>query len=118
MTQRGAILKGLSIKRLLTNPGAMRTPRWHANANDIGTDTAEFITFGNERPEDFGLGAAFAMTDAVLGNAYNLPGFCSRQRLLRDAMHRRRQTASQSGRQTQDDAKRSKRLMVAGTGSQ
>jgi oxalate decarboxylase len=96
----------------------MRTPHWHANANEltycvsgtalvsvldtgsrfasfvvragdmfhvdsgslhhienIGTDTAEFIiTFRNERPEDFGLGAAFgAMTDAVLGNTYDLP---------------------------------------------
>jgi oxalate decarboxylase len=112
------ILKGLSIKRLLINPGAMRTPHWHANANEltycvsgtalvsvldngsqfasfvvragemfhidsgslhhienIGPDTAEFIvTFRNERPEDFGLGAAFgAMTDAVLGNTYDLP---------------------------------------------
>ncbi|WAJ43227.1 cupin domain-containing protein [Mycobacterium sp. Aquia_216] len=112
------ILKGLSIKRLLINPGAMRTPHWHANANEltycvsgtalvsvldtgsrfasfvvgagdmfhidsgslhhienIGTDTAEFIlTFRSERPEDFGLGAAFgAMTDAVLGNTYDLP---------------------------------------------
>jgi oxalate decarboxylase len=112
------ILKGLSIKRLLINPGAMRTPHWHANANEltycvsgialvsvldtgsrfasfvvrtgdmfhidsgalhhienIGTDAAEFIiTFRNERPEDFGLGAAFgAMTDAVLGNTYDLP---------------------------------------------
>jgi oxalate decarboxylase len=112
------ILKGLSIKRLLLNPGAMRTPHWHANANELtycvsGTDlvsvldtgsrfssfvvragdmfhidsgslhhienigayTAEFIiTFRNERPEDFGLGAAFgAMTDAVLGNTYDLP---------------------------------------------
>ena len=29
---------------------------------------------GNERPEDFGFGAAFgAMTDAVLGNTYDLP---------------------------------------------
>jgi len=112
------ILRGLSIKRLLINPGAMRTPHWHANANEltycvsgtalvsvldtgsrfasfvvragdmfhidsgslhhienIGSDTAEFIiTFRNERPEDFGLGAAFgAMTDAVLGNTYDLP---------------------------------------------
>ena len=42
---------------------------------NIGNDTAEFIiTFRNERPEDFGLGAAFgAMTDAVLGNTYDLP---------------------------------------------
>src|ERR1700733_9387071 len=112
------ILQGLSIKRLLINPGAMRTPHWHANANEltycvsgtalvsvldtgsrfasfvvrsgdmfhidsgslhhienIGTDACEFIiTFRSERPEDFGLGAAFgAMTDAVLGNTYDLP---------------------------------------------
>jgi oxalate decarboxylase len=112
------ILKGLSIKRVLLNPGAMRTPHWHANANEltycvsgtalvsildngsrfstfiitagqmfhadsgslhhienIGDDVAEFIiTFGNERPEDFGLGATFgAFTDAVLGNTYDLP---------------------------------------------
>ncbi|MCV7440756.1 cupin domain-containing protein [Mycobacterium paraense] len=112
------ILKRLSIKRVLINPGAMRTPHWHANANEltycvagtalvsvldtgsqfssfvvragdmfhvdsgslhhienIGSDTAEFIiAFRSERPEDFGLGAAFgAMTDAVLGNTYDLP---------------------------------------------
>src|SRR6201992_1653009 len=28
-------LNGLSIKRLLINPGAMRTPHWHANANEL-----------------------------------------------------------------------------------
>jgi oxalate decarboxylase len=95
----------------------MRTPHWHANANEltycvsgtslvsvldngskfssftisagemfhidsgslhhienIGTDVAEFIiAFRSERPQDFGLGAAFgAMTDAVLGNTYDL----------------------------------------------
>lgn len=111
------ILRGMSIKRLVINPGAMRTPHWHANANEltycvagtalvsvldtgnrfatftvsagemfhvdsgslhhienIGVEPAEFIvTFGHERPEDFGLGAAFgAMTDAVLGNTYDL----------------------------------------------
>jgi oxalate decarboxylase len=111
------ILKGLSMKRVLINPGAMRTPHWHANANEltycmagsalvsvldtgsrftsfvvnagdmfhvdsgslhhienIGTEVAEFIiTFSHERPEDFGMGAAFgAMTDAVLGNTYDL----------------------------------------------
>jgi oxalate decarboxylase len=112
------ILKGMSIKRLLISPGAMRTPHWHANANEltycvagtalvsvldtgsrfssfvvragdmfhidsgslhhienVGSDECEFIiTFRSERPEDFGLGAAFgAMTDAVLGNTYDLP---------------------------------------------
>ena len=111
------ILSGMSIKRLVVNPGAMRTPHWHANANEltyclsgtslvsvldnssrfasftisagemfhidsgslhhienIGTEPAEFIVvFRHERPEDFGLGAAFgAMTDAVLGNTYDL----------------------------------------------
>lgn len=41
---------------------------------NIGTEPAEFIiAFRHERPEDFGLGAAFgAMTDAVLGNTYDL----------------------------------------------
>ncbi|MFD6199191.1 cupin domain-containing protein [Mycobacteriaceae bacterium NPDC060252] len=111
------ILRGMSLKRLVINPGAMRTPHWHANANEltycvsgtslvsvldtgsrfstftigagemfhidsgslhhienIGEDAAEFIiAFRHERPEDFGLGAAFgAMTDAVLGNTYDL----------------------------------------------
>jgi oxalate decarboxylase len=108
------ILNGLSIKRVVINPGAMRTPHWHANANEftyclsgtslisvldsgsqfssftvsagekfhidsgslhhienIGDEVAEFIiAFRHERPEDFGLGAAFgAMTDAVLAQA-------------------------------------------------
>jgi oxalate decarboxylase len=112
------ILKNLSIKRVLLNPGAMRTPHWHANANEltycvsgtalvsvlddgsnfatfvvtagqmfhiesgalhhienIGADVAEFIiAFRDERPEDFGFGAALgAFSDAVLGNTYDLP---------------------------------------------
>ncbi|OFJ51225.1 cupin domain-containing protein [Mycolicibacterium grossiae] len=29
------ILRNLSIKRVLLNPGAMRTPHWHANANEL-----------------------------------------------------------------------------------
>ncbi|MEN0139157.1 MAG: cupin domain-containing protein, partial [Rhodococcus sp. (in: high G+C Gram-positive bacteria)] len=29
------ILQGLSVKRVLINPGAMRTPHWHANANEL-----------------------------------------------------------------------------------
>lgn len=29
------ILKNLSIKRLVLNPGVMRTPHWHANANEL-----------------------------------------------------------------------------------
>jgi oxalate decarboxylase len=29
------MLKGLSIKRVLLNPGAMRTPHRHANANEL-----------------------------------------------------------------------------------
>jgi oxalate decarboxylase len=125
------ILKGLSIKRVLLNPGSMRTPHWHANANEltycvsgtalvsildsgstfatfivragemfhadsgslhhienIGDDVAEFIiAFRSERPEDFGLGAAFgAMTDAVLGNTYDLPAadFASMRRSTKD----------------------------------
>ncbi|KQR20140.1 cupin [Agreia sp. Leaf335] len=30
------ILKGLSIKRLLLQPGSIREPHWHANADEIG----------------------------------------------------------------------------------
>lgn len=29
------ILTGLSIKRVLLNPGSLRTPHWHANANEL-----------------------------------------------------------------------------------
>ena len=29
------ILKGMSAKRVVINPGAMRTPHWHANANEL-----------------------------------------------------------------------------------
>lgn len=110
-------LRRLSIKRLVIAPGAMRTPHWHANANEltycisgqalvsvldtgsafssftiaagemfhidsgslhhienIGAEPAEFIiVFSDERPEDFGLAGSFgAMTDAVLGNTYDL----------------------------------------------
>jgi oxalate decarboxylase len=42
---------------------------------NIGDGPAEFVlAFSHERPEDFGIKAAFgAMSDAVLGNAYDLP---------------------------------------------
>lgn len=42
---------------------------------NIGDDEAELIvTFRHEKPEDFSLQAAFGtMTDAVLGNTYDLP---------------------------------------------
>src|SRR6476660_9428383 len=29
------ILSGMSIEHLVINPGAMRTPHWHANANEL-----------------------------------------------------------------------------------
>ena len=29
------ILSGMSIKRIVINPGAMRTPHWHANCNEL-----------------------------------------------------------------------------------
>ncbi|ESY68907.1 cupin domain-containing protein [Mesorhizobium opportunistum] len=42
---------------------------------NIGDGNAEFVlAFSHEKPEDFGIKAAFgAMTDAVLGNTYDLP---------------------------------------------
>jgi len=42
---------------------------------NIGADKAEFVlAFSHEKPEDFGFKAAFgAMSDAVLGNTYDLP---------------------------------------------
>jgi oxalate decarboxylase len=45
------------------------------HVENIGDDTAELIVvFSHERPEDFSLRGAFgAMTDAVLGNTYDLP---------------------------------------------
>ena len=45
------------------------------HVENIGEKTAELIVvFSNERPEDFSLRGAFgAMTDAVLGNTYDLP---------------------------------------------
>jgi oxalate decarboxylase len=111
------ILSGMSIKRLVLEPGSIREPHWHANADElaycvgghalvsildngstfssftistgqmftipsgslhhienIGDDTVELvIAFSSERPEDFSLHAAFGqMTDAVLGNTYDL----------------------------------------------
>jgi len=112
------ILERISIKRLVIEPGAIREPHWHANADEltycltgdvlvstldnadvfatftvsagemfhvlsgavhhienIGTTRAELIVvFSHESPEDFSLHAAFgAMSDAVLGNTYDLP---------------------------------------------
>jgi oxalate decarboxylase len=57
---------------------------------NIGTEPAEFIiVFSHERPEDFGLGAAFgAMTDAVLGNTYDLDA-ADFAKLRRDTVDRK-----------------------------
>jgi Cupin len=53
-------LSGMSIKRIVLNPGAMRTPHWHANANELtycvsGTSLRQrSVTigegFGHDRP--------------------------------------------------------------------
>jgi oxalate decarboxylase len=112
------ILDGLSIKRILLEPGTLREPQWNANANQIayvvrgrvlvsllgtgdafatfvvdtgqmyqvesgavytienvGEETAEIVaTLRADRPAHFSLGASFgAMTDAVLGNTFDLP---------------------------------------------
>ena len=47
------ILSGLSIKRLVLNPGAMRTPHWHANANELtycisGTSLVSVLDSGSQ----------------------------------------------------------------------
>src|SRR6478736_2168676 len=47
------ILSGMSIKHLVINPGAMRTPHWHANANELtycisGTSLVSVLDGGSE----------------------------------------------------------------------
>jgi oxalate decarboxylase len=47
------ILNGLSIKRVVINPGAMRTPHWHANANELtycvsGTSLVSVLDNGSQ----------------------------------------------------------------------
>ena len=112
------ILRGLSMKRVVLEAGAIREPQWNVNANQIaycisgtvlvstlgnadsfssfvvgpgqmyhvesgaiyhhienvGDSRAELIVvLRNERPQHFSLHASFnAMTDAVLGNTYDL----------------------------------------------
>jgi oxalate decarboxylase len=112
------ILSGLSIKRIILEPGAIREPQWNVNANQLAyciSGTVLVATLGNadsfssfvvspgqmyhvesgavyhienvgdtraelilalrtERPQHFSLHSSFsAMTDAVLGNTYDLP---------------------------------------------
>ena len=112
------ILQGLSIKRVVLEPGTIREPQWNVNANqlayctagtvlvsilgnadafssfvvtagqmyhvesgavyhieNIGEEKAELIlALRSERPQHFSLHASFnAMTNAVLGNTYDLP---------------------------------------------
>ncbi|SNY47813.1 cupin domain-containing protein [Paractinoplanes atraurantiacus] len=112
------LLSRLSIRRLVLQPGQIREPHWHTNANElnyclrgaalitvfdngsqyhrftiregqmfyvpsgalhtievIGDETAEFIaTLTHERPEEFGLSGSLAvMSDAVIGNTFDLP---------------------------------------------
>lgn len=113
-----AILRRLSLRRLMLEKGGVREPHWHANAHELGycvtgealitiaANHAEresfvvgagdmffvpsgamhsienlndgrtelILAFSHEKPEDFGMKAAFsAMSDAVLGNTYDLP---------------------------------------------
>lgn len=49
------ILERLSIKRVLLNPGSMRTPHWHANANELtycvrGTALMSVLDNHNQSP--------------------------------------------------------------------
>ncbi|MDN4615276.1 cupin domain-containing protein [Leifsonia sp. F6_8S_P_1B] len=112
------ILNGMSLKRIVLAPGAVREPQWNVNANQIayvvrgtvlvsmlanadefasfvvqagqmyhvesgaiyhienvGDDTAELIAaLRSDRPQHFSLQNSFnAMSDAVLGNTYDLP---------------------------------------------
>ena len=69
---------GSAFSSFLVGPGQMfHVPSGVVHhIETIGPGTAEFIiAFRHERPEDFSMRAAFgAMTDAVLGNTYDLPG--------------------------------------------
>jgi len=69
---------GSAFSSFLVGPGQMfHVPSGAVHhIENIGAGTAEFIiAFRHERPEDFSMRAAFgAMTDAVLGNTYDLPG--------------------------------------------
>lgn len=112
------LLRGLSIKRVVLEPGAIREPQWNVNANqlayctvgmvlvsilgnadefssfvvtagqmyhvesgavyhieNVGDERAELVlALRSERPQHFSLHASVgAMTDAVLGNTYDLP---------------------------------------------
>ena len=112
------ILSGMSLKRIVLEPGAIREPQWNVNANQIayvvagtvlvsmlgdgdefstfvvkpgqmyhvasgavyhienvGEGTAEIIaSLRSDRPAHFSLQNSFnAMSDAVLGNTYDLP---------------------------------------------
>ena len=112
------ILSGLSMKRIVLEPGAIREPQWNVNANqlaycvsgtvlvatlgngdsfssfvvgpgqmyhvesgavyhieNVGDTRAELIlALRNEHPQHFSVRSSFnAMTDAVLGNTYDLP---------------------------------------------
>jgi oxalate decarboxylase len=112
------ILSGMSIKRIVLEPGALREPQWNVNANqlayvvrgrvlvsilgtgdafstfvvaagqmyhvesgsiyhieNVGEETAEIIaSLRTGAPTHFSLQDSFSvMTDAVLGNTYDLP---------------------------------------------
>jgi oxalate decarboxylase len=62
------ILKGLSIKRLLINPGAMRTPHWHANANEL-----TYCVSGTALVSVLDSGSKFASFVVRTGDVYFVP---------------------------------------------
>ena len=112
------VLNRMSVRRLVLEPGTIREPHWHTNADELtyclrgsaivtifengsqyhrfeitagqmflvplaalhtievtGDTVAEFIAMlTDERPEEFGMSGSLAvMTDAVIGNTFDLP---------------------------------------------
>jgi oxalate decarboxylase len=67
------ILKGLSIKRLLINPGAMRTPHWHANANaNANANELTYCVSGSALVSVLDSGSKFASFVVRTGDMFHI----------------------------------------------
>jgi oxalate decarboxylase len=75
------ILAGMSIKRIVLNPGAMRTPHWHANANELtycvsGTSLVSVIdTYSKFASFTVSAGELFHIDSGSLHHIDDLPVF-------------------------------------------
>jgi oxalate decarboxylase len=75
------ILNGLSIKRLVLEPGSIRAPHWHANASELA-----YCVSGEVLVSVLGNGSAFSCFEVASGQMFHVEsGACMPSRISEHA---------------------------------